>query len=104
MTSNRAVNLAPIRCICVSTNLKTNNINKTAVNNNSILCSIPIMTQPYSIITYVNSNNFKVNTFTNTIKTLSIKLSDQTGQLLDLNGANWTMTLQFEIVDYVDNN
>jgi len=61
------------------------------------------MTQPYSIITYVNSNNFKVNTFTNTIKTLSVRLSDQTGRLLDLNGANWTMTLQFEIVDYVDN-
>jgi hypothetical protein len=103
MTSNRAVNLAPIRCICISSNLKTNNINKTSVNNSSILCSIPINTQPYSIITYMNQNNFKVNTFTNVISTLSIKLADQTGHLLDLNGANWTITLQFEIADYVDN-
>ena len=102
LTSNRAVNLAPIRCICIGTNLKTFNIDKTAINNQSIICSIPITTQPYSIITYQNHNNFRVNTFSNTISTLAIKLMDQTGQLLDMNGANWTMTIQFDIVDFVN--
>jgi hypothetical protein len=101
VTSNRAVNLAPIRCICIGTNLKTFNINKTNVNNKSVICSIPIMTQPYSIITYQNPNNFRVNTYTNLISTIAIKLMDQNGNQLDLNGANWSMTLQFDIVDFV---
>jgi hypothetical protein len=101
LVSNRAVNLAPIRCICVMTNLKTFNIDKTQVNNNNTICSIPIITQPYSIITFQNQNNFRVNTYTNTISTLAIKLMDQTGRLLDLNGANWSMTLQFDVVDFV---
>jgi hypothetical protein len=83
------------------TNLKTFNIDKTQVNNNNTICSIPIITQPYSIITFQNQNNFRVNTYTNTISTLAIKLMDQTGRLLDLNGANWSMTLQFDVVDFV---
>jgi hypothetical protein len=83
------------------TNLKTFNIDKTQVNNNSTICSIPITTQPYSVITYQNPNSFRVNTYANTISTLAIKLMDQTGRLLDLNGANWSMTLQFDVVDFV---
>jgi hypothetical protein len=102
VTSNRAVNLAPIRCVCVGTNLKTFNINKANVNNMSMLCSIPITTQPYSIITYQNPNNFRVNTYTNLISTIAIKLMDQNGQMLNLNGANWSMTLQFDVVDFVN--
>ena len=102
LTSNRAVNLSPIRCICISSNLKTFNITKSDVNNQSILCSIPIQTLPYSIITYTNTNGFRVNTYTNQISTLAIKLKDQTGMLLDLNGANWSLTLQFDIVDFVE--
>ena len=27
---------------------------------------------------------------------------DQDGNLLDLNGANWSMTIQYDIVDFVD--
>ena len=102
LVSNRAVNLSPVRCICISTNLKTFNINKTAVNNQSIICSIPITTPPYSIITYQNPNGFRVNTYTNIISNLAIQLKDQTGQLLDLNGANWSLSLQFDIVDFVE--
>jgi len=102
ITSNRCVNLAPIRCICIGTNLKTFNINKTSVNNQSVICSIPINTQPYSIITYQNPNNFRVNTYTNLISSIAIKLMDQNGQQLDLNGANWSITLQFDIVDFVN--
>ena len=102
MTSNIAVNLATIRCICIQTNLQTSNINKANVNNYSVLCSIPVDVAPYSIITYRNINNFKVNTFTNVISLLTIKLTDQFGQLIDLNGSNWSMTLQFNIIDFTE--
>jgi hypothetical protein len=102
LTSTRVINLAPVRLINVLSNLPTNNINKISANNKSVICSIPVMSQPFSIIHYVNSSGFKINSFTNTISTLQIKLTDQLGTLLDLNGSNWSMTLQIDIVDFVD--
>lgn len=102
LISNRAVNLAPIRCICISSNLKTFNIDKSQNNNYSTICSIPINTQPYSIITYENKGNFRMNSYTNIINTIAIKLMDQNGNMINLNGANWSMTLQFDVVNFVD--
>ena len=102
LTSTRTVNLNPIRCICVGTNLNTSNISVNSKNKNNVICSIPITTQPNSIINYFNSNNFKINTYANFINCIQIKLMDQDGNLLDLNGANWSMTIQFDIVDFVD--
>ena len=102
LTSAQTVNLYPIRCICVCTNLKTSNININSKNKSNIVCSIPITTQPNSIITYLNPNNFKINTYANIISSLKIQLMDQDGNLLNLNGANWSMTLQFDVIDFVD--
>jgi hypothetical protein len=102
LVSNRAVNLAQIRCICVNSNLKTNNINKSTLNNFSTICSIPVSVAPYSIVSFANHNNFRVNTFTSTISTIAIKLCDQNGNLIDLNGSNWALTLQFDVVDFVE--
>jgi hypothetical protein len=102
LTSTRVINMAPVRLINVLSNLPTNNINKISSNNKSVICCIPVETQPFSIIHYVNTTGFKINSFTNTISTLQIKLTDQLGTLLDLNGSNWSMTLQVDIVDFVD--
>lgn len=104
LISTRTINLNPIRCICVCTNLKTSNININSKNKSNIICSIPITTQPNSIITYMNLNNFKINTYANIISSIQIKLMDQDGNLLDLNGANWSMTIQFDVIDFVDDN
>lgn len=101
LISSTCVNLSPYRCICISTNLKTFSINKSYVNNNSILASIPINSAPNSIIVYENKNNFKSNTFSNQISTINLKLIDHAFKSLDLNGCHWTITLQFDIVDYV---
>jgi hypothetical protein len=102
LISTQTINLNPIRCICVCTNLKTSNININSKNKSNIVCSIPIITQPNSIINYLNPNNFKINTYANVISSIKIQLMDQDGTLLNLNGANWTMTLQFDVIDFVD--
>jgi hypothetical protein len=102
LTSTRVINLAPIRLINVLSNLPTNNINKISSNNKSVICCIPVETQPFCIIHYANTTGFKINSFTNTISTLQIKLTDQLGTLLDLNGSSWSMTLQVDIVDFVE--
>ena len=102
LTSTKTINLNPIRCICVCSDLPTSNISLNAKNKNNILCSIPITTQPNSIITYLNSNNFKINTYVNILSSLKIQLMDQDGNILDLNGSNWSMTIQFDVIDFVD--
>ena len=101
LTSDKVVNLCPYRCICIHTNLKTFSINKKYSNNTTLLASIPINCAPNSIILYENKNNFKSNTFTNNISNIRIKLTDHDFNPLDLNGQHWTITLQFDIIDYV---
>ena len=101
LTSDICVNLSPYRCICIASNLKTFSVNTLLPNNQSILASIPINTAPNSVIIYENKNNFKCNTYTNIINTLRIRLMDHKFNTLDLNGCHWTITLKFDIVDYV---
>lgn len=101
LTSDICVNLSPYRCICIGSNLKTFSVNTLLPNNQSILASIPINTAPNSVIVYENKNNFKCNTYTNTINNLRIRLMDHKFNTLDLNGCHWTITLKFDIIDYV---
>lgn len=101
LSSDNCVNLSPYRCICISSNLKTFSINNSSIHNNSILGSIPINSAPNSIIVYENKNNFKSNTFSNIISYINLKLIDHTFKAINLNGCHWTITLQFDIVDYV---
>lgn len=100
-TSDICANLSPYRCICIASNLRTFSVNTLLPNNQSILASIPINTAPNSVIIYENKNNFKCNTYTNVINNLRIRLMDHRFNTLDLNGCHWTLTLRFDIIDYV---
>jgi hypothetical protein len=72
------------------------------LNNFSLLTSIPINCPPYSIIVFENNNDFKLNTFQNEInQNIRIKLTDHNFNSIDLNGVHWTITIQFNLVDYV---
>ena len=86
-----------LKCINVVSNLLTYNINKSNPNNQSILCCIPITTQPNSIIEYKNNNNFRSNLFINQISNIVIKLMDQNSNILDLNGLDFFLTIQLDI-------
>jgi hypothetical protein len=102
LTSINNINMHPIKCINIVSNLMTFNINKSFVNNNSILCCIPINSQPYSLIEYHNNNNFRVNLFVNNISTIRIKLIDDNGNLLNLNGLNFSLTIQLDVEAFRD--
>lgn len=104
LTSNQTINMATSQCVCICTNLETNNINMMSgmTNNRNVLISIPIDVAPNGLIIYKNTNNFRVNSFRNVINNINIKLEDQDGGQIDLNGADWSMTLQFDIVNFVD--
>jgi hypothetical protein len=101
-TSQNVINLASVRCICLATNLQTGCINNNAQNEQNILCSIPVDGQPYSLITYKNTSNFKVNLYDNNFNNISIKLVDDTGSAIDLNSQFFSLTLQLDIINFVE--
>ena len=70
-------------------------------SNRSIICSIPITTSPFSLITY-NNNGSKFNLYTNFINNISLKLTDQSGVSLNLNGQYFSITLQLDIIKFLD--
>jgi hypothetical protein len=102
LTSINCVNVNNIKCINVMSNLITYNINKSILNNNSILCCISVNKPPYSIIEYQNPNNFRTNLFINNISSIKIKLVDDNNNLIDLNGLNFNMTLQLDVEKFTE--
>ena len=100
LTSINCVNVYNIKNIQVNSNLITYNINKLQKNNYCILCSVPITCTPFSLIEYINRTNFKTNLFLNRISNIKIKLTDDNGNLIDLNGCHYSITLQLDVISF----
>lgn len=101
-TSPYCVNLFTITNINVESNLATYNFCNVPSQTNtfSILANVPINTQPQGLITYSNLSNYKTNLYAGELSILDIKLKDNRGNLIDLNGCDYTMTLQIDSVPY----
>jgi hypothetical protein len=80
------------------------NINNQLGSNRAIICSIPVVSQPFSLITYNNINGAKFNLHSNFVNFISIRLSDQNGAVLNLNGQYFSITLQLDIIKFLDDN
>jgi len=97
LVSNLSVNFFTIRNILIEiSNLITyNKTSNPAENNPSILVSIPITTSQNSVLSYSNIYGLyeKISTVSN-FAALQVRLLDQDLDLLDLNGGDWSMTLQ----------
>ena len=102
LTSSNVINLQSKHCICIQSNFHTGSINSVNKNESSIICSIPINVPPYSMLTYQNHNNLKYNLFNNVITSITLKLCDQTNKLINLNGCHWSVSIQLEVVKFVD--
>lgn len=97
LTSTLCINFFTIQAVLIEisnliTNNKTSNVEE---NNPSILVSIPITTSQNSVLSYYNIYNLheRINTVKN-FASFQVRLLDQDLDLLDLNGANWTATIQ----------
>lgn len=98
LISSNSINLFTIRNIYIqSNNLMLNNINNSTPNNCTILASVPLTSGQFSVINYYNTNNVRsridnIRNFTQ----LNINLTDQDGDILDLNGCHFSLTLQID--------
>lgn len=102
LVSDLVCNLFTIRSICVCSNFRTSNFHSNRHHMNSVLCNIPVNSNINSVILYENTNNFRNNLFMSNVDELHIKLLDQNANIINLNGCNWNMTLQFDIFRFVD--
>lgn len=104
ITSN-TINLSPINYINILCNYKTKSFIKISNLTNpdfNLLCSFPIEVNRNNLIIYKNKNNIKCNTYTNNLNQIEIKITDNNGNLLNLNGGEWDMTIQFDIINFTE--
>ena len=94
--SANCINLNYIRCINLVSNICTYNISKSLRNNRSILASVQVNTQPYSIIQYTN-NSYRSNLFKNRLDYIMVRLVDNDENIINLNGLNFNITIQLDI-------
>lgn len=96
------VNLTQIRAINVEIDMPTYNVNVAQRYNQNILATIPVISQPFGLITYTNPNNFRVNMFSCAMNMIKVKLTDNQANLIHLNGVNYQMTIQLDIVKFTE--
>jgi len=104
LTSNNSINLSRVHCICLSSStFQTNNVLATLPNNGTILCSIPVgQNPPFGLISHMSNNGFKTNTFENSLSSIHLKLIDQNGMPIDLNGNHFSATIQIDSVKFIE--
>lgn len=100
VTGDLCVNLSPTRMILVEVNKTTGNINKTSPNAQNILCCIPVTAGFGSVINFMPAVRFSSNLQTSILESIDLRLTDQDGLELDLNGVHWSMALQVDCVRY----
>jgi hypothetical protein len=101
MGSDLCLNMSPVRMILVEVNRGTGNINKSSPNAPNILCCIPVTAGFGGVITFMPPVRFSSNLYTNVLEAIDIRLTDQDGAELDLNGCHWSMALQIDCERYV---
>ena len=102
LTSTICCDFATTKCILISSSFPSSNISKAINSDNNIIASFPVDVLPFGLLTYSNHNNYRFNTYANILSSITLRLTDQNGNLLDLNGCDWTITLQLDIIDYVN--
>jgi hypothetical protein len=96
------VNLNQIRALNIEVNFPTGNVNVAQPYNMNIIATIPVYVAPFSIITYENNNNYKTNLYVNKLDQIQIRIIDNNGLLVDMNGIQYQMTFQIDCVKFVE--
>ena len=102
LQSYQSIDLSPYKCLCIISNFATGSMNLSAQTNLSVLLSLPIQSNPYSLITYRGDTTNKHCIYTNSISALELKITDQNNNPIDLNGAHWAMTLQLNVIKFAE--
>lgn len=92
------VDLGGTRSVFVKTNLSTQCIDSFHKGRSNILAKIPVLVENGQILQY-NASSFKTSITDTHINVIEIFLLDEDHNELNLNGLDWSLTLQFDIVE-----
>lgn len=102
ITMPNVVNFIPLQRINFRSNYFKFGCYSTVDQSNDIFLPLQNNAGQNSIINYVNQTQNKFLIQDRNITTFIINVSDDYGQLLNMNGVNWYMTIQIDI-DYLEN-
>ena len=71
----------------------TNNKDSVNLATTQLIETIPVDQAPYGVIMYSNSNNEYGNLQTQNISTINIQILSESGDFVNFNNTNWTITL-----------
>ena len=102
VTSPFCINLHNNTSINVETSLSTYNISNipNMKQNRSILANIPITCAPFNLIIYKDANKNKCNIYMGQLNKISIRLLDNKGNLLNMNGMDYELILQIDVIPF----
>lgn len=109
LESNFALDMSGLRVIHFVTNiLARSNIDVENAAHEDILDSIPVNVPPTGLISYVPNNPNWVQVRNLNLQTINVRLMDELGNLIDMNGGEWyaTITVQWQYtpsVQYIEN-
>ena len=102
LISYQSIDLMPHKCLCVSSNLVTSSFNLSSQSELGVLISLPITSAPYSMITYRGDMSHQQCLYKNSFSSIHLRLTDQHGKSLDLNNIHWAITLQLNVIKFVE--
>lgn len=103
LISSYCCNLQTVESINIQGSFNTGNFNSSNLTVQNILCNIVLNTNPNSMIVYEsNGSKFTMNMFDNVLNEITLKVCDHNNQLIDLNNCNWNITLQLDMIDFVN--
>ena len=65
------------------------------------MCYILVLCTLFSLMIYVNIINFKTKLFLNRFCNKKVKLTDDIGNLMNLNQCHYSLTLQLDVVGFI---
>lgn len=68
----------------------------------NLACSVPVNCKPMEIIFYEKMGQFAFTVKDEQLDTIRISLRDDLGNLLQLNGQNWNLTLEFILTKHIE--
>lgn len=97
--SGNVIDLAGTRSVFVRTNLTTRCFDSFSKGRSNILAKIPVLVESGQVLHYSNPGQFKTAITETDICVIEVFLLDENHKLLDFNSCNWSMTLQFDVVE-----
>lgn len=100
LISDKVVDLSGTKFVYIYTQFHTRNL----VNGrrSTLLCKIPAGADSNAMILYYDTNSMSNYLGSQSISKIYFRMEDDTGQIIDLEGKNWSITLQIDIYTTVN--